>query len=165
MTGETLKLLVFTGDKPRTYNQWVTSYSPAIHGERATFPAATLAHLQPPQHGPSSYRFTPDASVPVVRAAHTLISLWPGDFRHVYRFSGSCTPKRILVTRFTKNESLLDAQEVPVDPTTGEATIEFAASPQVDPQVLGELIVDVPVDPQPAKGEAYVFEGLTIERR
>lgn len=163
--GETLKLLIFSGDKPRTYNQWVTSYSSVVHGKRATFPAATLAHLQPPQHGPSSYRFTPDASVPAVRAAHTLISLWPGDFRHVYRFTGPCKPKAILVTLFTRGESLFDAREVPVDAMTGEAAVEFTASPQVDPQVLGELIVDVPVDPRPAEGEAYVFEGLTIERR
>lgn len=163
--GETLKMLVFSGEKPRTYNQWVTSYSPAVHGTRATFPAATLAHLQPPQHGPSSFRLTPHASAPVVRACHTLISLWPGDFRHVYRFSGPCKPKGILVTLFTQDESLLDSREVPVDATTGEASIEFTASAQVDPQVLGELIVDVPVDPRPAEGEAYVFEGLTIERR
>lgn len=163
--GETLKLLIFSGDKPRTYNQWVTSYSPAIHGKQASFPAATLAFLQPPQHGPSSYRLSPDAAAPIVRAAHTLISLWPGNFRHVYRFSGSCRPKRVLVTLFTKDESLLDAEEVPVDAVTGEATIDLTASPKVDPQVLGELIVDVPVDPRPADGEAYVFEGLTIERR
>jgi hypothetical protein len=163
--GEILKLLIFSGDKPRTYNQWVTSYSPAIHGKRAIFPAATLAFLQPPQHGPSSYRLSPDAAAPVVRAAHTLISLWPGGFRHVYRFSGSCRPKRVLVTLFTNDESLLDAEEVPVDAVTGEATIDLTASPKVDPQVLGELIVDVPVDPRPADGEAYVFEGLTIERR
>lgn len=164
-SGETVKLLLFPGEKPRTYNQWVTSYSPAIHGTRATFPASTLAHLQPPQHGGSNYRFTPDASTAAVRPVHTFISLWPGASRFILRFSGPLKPKRAVVTLLHRGNKILDAVEASVDATTGEAAIDVVPPRNVDPQVLGELIVDVPVDPRPAEGEAYVFEGLTIERK
>jgi hypothetical protein len=162
--GTTLKLLLFPGEKPRSYNQWVTSYSPTIYGDRAFFPASTLAHLQKPQFGDDSYRFEPDPTASQVRAAWTNITLWPGSFTHTYEFSGPAKPKRILVTLLYRGRKVLDAQEATVDPESGRAVVEVTSPTKVDPQTWGELIVEVPVDPRPAPGEAYIFEGLTIER-
>lgn len=162
---ETVKLLVFAGDKPRTYNQWVTSYAPAIHGNRATFPASTLAHLLPPQVGNSSYRLTADADTPTVRAAHTLISLWPGSCELVFRFSGATKPDAVLVTLLNGTERLLDALPVAVAPTTGEARVAVDIPREVDPQSFGELVVDATGLTGPSADAAFVFEDLTIVKR
>lgn len=163
--GRTVELLVFEGDKPRGYNQWLTSYSPDIYGSRAFFPASTLTHLLPPQWPLASYRIKPPADVGVVRCVHSLVPLWPGRFDHVHLFSGNVKPTRILVTLIHDGVRLLEQAEVAVDPASGEARVRLPEARLPKPWLYGELLVDIPSDGPLGEGEAFVYEGLTIERQ